>query len=109
MKDCLFCKIVKEEEQAEKVFENDDFIVIKNKFPIAPIHLLLIPKIHISKQDSLLGLDFDVWESFFRTQKLVVEELKISPNYQLLVNAPGYAHFDHEHMHIISGLDQPLG
>ena len=109
MKDCLFCKIAKGEEKTEIVFKNDDFVVIKNKFPTAPIHLLIIPKIHISKQDSLLGLDFDVWESFFKVQKQVAIDLKISPNYQLLVNAPGYAHFDHEHMHIISGLDQPLG
>ncbi len=109
MQDCLFCKIAKGEEQSEKVFENEDFIVIKNKFPKAPTHLLIIPKIHISKQDTILGQEFDVWESFFRVQKQIVDELKISPNYQLLVNAPGYAHFDHEHMHIIAGLDAPLG
>lgn len=109
MKDCLFCKIVKNEEQAEKVFENEDFVVIKNKFPKAPVHLLLIPRIHYSKKDTLLGENVSVWESFFNVQKQVVDKLGISPDYQLLINAPGYAHFDHEHMHIISGLEEPLG
>ena len=109
MYDCLFCQIAQGLEKADKVFENEDFVVIKNKFPKAPIHLLIIPKVHISKQDTLLGKDFLIWESFFKVQKQVVEELKIGSNYQLLVNAPGYAHFDHEHMHIISGLKEPLG
>jgi len=109
MEDCLFCKIVKKQEPSEQVFEDDRFIVIKNKFPVAPVHLLIIPKVHISKQDSLLGEDFDVWEGFFQIQKKVTEKLNLSPNYQLLVNAPGWAHFDHEHMHIIAGLEKPLG
>jgi len=109
MKDCLFCKIIKNQVPSEQVFEDDNFIVIKNKFPIAPVHLLIIPKIHISKQDTLLGKNFDVWKSFFQVQKKVAEKLKISPNYQLLVNAPGWADFEHEHMHIIAGLEKPLG
>ncbi len=41
---CLFCKIVAGEESAEKVWENEEFIAIKNKFPMAPTHLLVMPK-----------------------------------------------------------------
>jgi len=109
MKDCLFCKIANKEEPSQIAWEDKGFIVVENKYKTAPIHLLIIPKIHYDKNNTLLGNEFNVWESFFKVQKQVVEELKISPNYQLLINAPGYAHFDHEHMHIIAGLEKPLG
>ncbi|MEG1609103.1 MAG: histidine triad nucleotide-binding protein [Clostridia bacterium] len=43
---CIFCKIVAGEAPCDKVFENEDFIVIKDINPQAPIHLLAIPKEH---------------------------------------------------------------
>lgn len=101
---CLFCKIIKGEEKAEKVYENENFIVIKNKFPNAPTHLLIIAKEHIVKQNTLRN-SFDVWKEFFKTQSEVVEKLKLWDEYQLVVNAPGRAHFHHEHMHLIAGKD----
>lgn len=103
MEDCLFCKIANKEEPSEMVYENDTFVVIKNKFPKAPTHLLIIPKKHISKQNSLKGAE--VWKGFYKTQSEVVEKLGLWPNFQLIVNAPGNAHFDHEHMHLLSGKD----
>lgn len=48
MNDCIFCKIVRGEIPAKKVFEDDDIIVFHDIRPIAPVHLLIIPKLHIA-------------------------------------------------------------
>ena len=44
---CLFCKIVKDEIPSNRVLENDDFIAFHDINPIAPVHLLVIPKQHV--------------------------------------------------------------
>lgn len=48
MKDCIFCKIVRAEIPANKVFEDDDVIVFHDIHPIAPVHFLVIPKLHVA-------------------------------------------------------------
>jgi len=47
MQDCIFCKIVNGDIPAKKVYEDDKVLVFHDINPVAPIHLLLIPKQHI--------------------------------------------------------------
>lgn len=62
MSDCIFCKIATGAIPSEKIFENDQFFVIKDIHPKAPVHLLMIPHLHItslletnSEHGTLLG------------------------------------------------------
>ena len=48
MSQCLFCKIAAGEIPSDKVFENDELLVFKDIYPAAPVHLLIIPKRHVS-------------------------------------------------------------
>lgn len=48
MNDCIFCKIVAGELPSKKVFENDELLVFHDIHPAAPVHLLIIPKVHIA-------------------------------------------------------------
>lgn len=48
MDDCIFCKIVRGQLPSNKVFEDDDVLVFHDIHPIAPVHLLIIPKQHIA-------------------------------------------------------------
>ncbi|MDD5214121.1 MAG: HIT domain-containing protein, partial [Methylococcales bacterium] len=48
MSDCLFCKMAKGEITPSIVFEDDDFLAFNDIAPQAPIHILIIPKKHIS-------------------------------------------------------------
>ena len=52
---CLFCKIVQGTETKVLVFENENFMVIENKFPVAPVHLLVLDKYHREKKDAISG------------------------------------------------------
>lgn len=48
MADCLFCKIIKGEIPSNKVYEDDEILAFKDINPAAPIHILVIPKKHIT-------------------------------------------------------------
>jgi histidine triad (HIT) family protein len=54
MSDCIFCKILSGEIPSKKVYEDDDAYAFHDIHPAAPVHLLLIPKLHI---DSLAVAD----------------------------------------------------
>ena len=51
--DCIFCKIVSGEIPSEKVYESDKVIAFKDINPMAPVHILIIPKEHIGGVDEL--------------------------------------------------------
>lgn len=101
---CLFCKIVSGEEPGTKVWENDDFIAIENKYPVAPTHILVMPKAHIRKQEVATSESGEFWGKIMPAVFSVVHELKLDESaYKLVNNGKGYAHFEHEHMHILGG------
>lgn len=54
MSDCLFCKIVAGEIPCRKVYEDDDVLAFHDIHPAAPVHFLVIPKLHV---DSLVECD----------------------------------------------------
>ena len=111
MKDpnCLFCKIVAGEEPSEKVWENEEFLCIKNKYPVAPVHVLVIPKEHRSKKEWIeeenMGVQLgEFWGKMMMSVFLVVCKLGLDKSgYKLVNNGAGYNHFEHEHMHILGG------
>lgn len=107
MKDenCLFCKIVAREEPSEKIWENEEFLCIKNKYPVATIHVLVMPKAHIRKPEVILGLQNEgFWGKMMSAVFSVVHQLELDKTgYKLVNNGAGYNHFEHEHMHVLGG------
>ena len=57
MDDCLFCKIASGEIPCDKVYEDEHIMAFKDKFPKAPVHVLVIPKRHIVNLMSLTQAD----------------------------------------------------
>lgn len=62
MTDCIFCKIAAKEIPSGTVYEDDEMVCFKDINPAAPVHLLLIPKVHFDslahaqpEHESLLG------------------------------------------------------
>lgn len=45
--DCIFCKIIKGEIPSKKIYEDEDVIAFHDIHPIAPVHFLLVPKLHV--------------------------------------------------------------
>ncbi|KKU33101.1 hypothetical protein A3K29_04820 [Candidatus Collierbacteria bacterium RIFOXYB2_FULL_46_14] len=106
MKDpsCLFCKIVAGEEAGEKVWENDEFLCIQNKYPVAPKHVLVVPKSHIRKQEVATSGNGEFWGKMMAAVFEVVRQLGLDKTgYKLVNNGAGYNHFEHEHVHVMGG------
>jgi histidine triad (HIT) family protein len=111
-KDCLFCRIGSGEEPSERVWENEEFVAIKNKFPAAKVHLLVMPKEHIGKAGHFSGSTMaGFWD---RIMAAVFDVIRLTglekTGYKLVNNGAGYNHFDHEHIHVLGGTkEEPAG
>ena len=57
MSDCIFCKIAAGEIPSNKVYEDDKILVFHDLEPQAPVHILMIPKKHITSTDDVTDAD----------------------------------------------------
>lgn len=106
MKDCIFCKIVKKELPAKIVYEDEKFISFKDIDPVAPVHLLIIPKKHIPSVNHLKSQDKElVGELFLVAQKIARVEKLIPAGYRLVFNVGVGAGqtVEHLHLHLLGG------
>lgn len=78
MEDCIFCKIVNGDIPSTKVYEDDDFYAFKDIAPVAPVHVLVIPKKHIQSIAVLKPEDADVAGKMLFTIQKVAKELGLT-------------------------------
>ena len=105
MNDCIFCKIIKKEAPAKIEFENDNLVVFHTIEPLAPIHVLIVPKKHIVNISDTSEEDRNVMGEIILTAKLMAEKLGIKDAFRVAVangeNA-GQSVF-HLHFHLTGG------
>jgi histidine triad (HIT) family protein len=109
---CLFCKIVQGTEPKVLVLENENFMVIENKYPISPVHLLVLDKFHREKKDVISGKYSE--EGYFEKLFSIIYEIVVKygldkSGYKIVNNGAGYNHFEHEHFHILGGSETEPG
>lgn len=110
VEECLFCKIVKGEEPSKKVLETDDFLVIENKFPVAPVHVLVLDKKHREKRATISGEYEGFWDGILAASWEAIKQLGLDKTgYKLVNNGAGYNHLEHEHLHILGGSEEEPG
>jgi histidine triad (HIT) family protein len=101
---CIFCRIAKGLEKADVVYSDEDVIVIRDIHPIAPVHLLVIPRIHVESADKVA--DPSVWSSVMGAAVRVARDMGLGPDgYRLVVNCgagAGQTVF-HLHVHLLAG------
>ncbi len=106
MTDCLFCKIREREIPADIVFEDDDVLAFNDVNSQAPIHILIIPKQHISTVNDVDTGDEPIMGKLFSVAKTIANQQGISEDgYRLVVNCnekAGQTVF-HIHMHLLAG------
>ncbi|MDR1241096.1 MAG: histidine triad nucleotide-binding protein [Oscillospiraceae bacterium] len=110
--DCIFCKISKKEIKSEIIFEDDLTICFKDLNPVAPIHFLIIPKIHIASTSEINEKNSDVLARIFGNISKIA--LKFCHNGYRVVSNTGVnagQSVMHMHFHILAGreLDWPPG
>ncbi len=100
---CLFCKIASGEVPANKLLENDAFLAFHDINPRAPIHLLIIPKVHVEKFQDVTGELMAEMTPFIQE---VAKKLDLDENgYRLIVNngRDGGQEIYHLHFHLLGG------
>ena len=110
MSDCLFCKIKDKTIPATIVFENDEFMAFKDIHPKAPVHLLLIPKLHIDSLDDIKPEHSDMLAKLLLTVPEIAKQQQLH-GYRTVINtgAGGGQIIFHLHLHILNGGDHGLG
>ncbi len=114
MSDCLFCKMISGDIQPDTVYENDDVLAFRDINPQAPLHVLVIPKRHISTLNDLQPEDAELVGKLYLAAKLVAEREGLAERgYRTVVNCnaeAGQSVF-HIHLHVLAGrpLNWPPG
>lgn len=101
----IFDKIIAKEIPSEIVFENDRIIAIKDINPIAPVHILILPKKPIKDLQSIENEDLVLIQEIVSVAKEIAIQNGISDGYRLLTNngpLAGQTIF-HLHFHLIGG------
>ena len=102
--DCLFCKIGAGEIPSDIVFEDRDIMAFKDIHPKAPVHLLVIPKIHIQSIAHLEAEHSDIIATLLYGAKDTATRVGLK-GYKLVFNVgrEGGQVIDHLHLHILGG------
>ncbi len=106
MQDCLFCKIIRKEIPADIVYEDEEILAFKDIEPAAPIHILVIPKKHISsineieKEDEML-----IGKIYTKIKEIAQKQGLQDTGYRVIVNCGKDAGQEviHLHFHLLGG------
>lgn len=104
MEDCLFCKIVNKQINSEIVYENEDVLVFKDINPKAPVHLLAVPKKHVSSILEIEKLSDKQVVEMLKTIVKIAKEMGLDKGgFRVVTNTGASAgqSVDHLHFHIL--------
>jgi histidine triad (HIT) family protein len=108
--DCLFCRIAAGEIPAKKAYEDDEILVFHDIAPRAPVHLLMIPKIHIASLQQAQPEHVALLGRMMMLTNSLARDHGSPEGFRLIVNTGkvGRQEVYHLHMHIMGG-PSPLG
>lgn len=105
MEDCVFCSIIKGEIPTDILYQDGDFIIIKDINPMAKIHLLAIPKVHFPLLSMQTEEGVQVVSRIIHKISELAEQLGLKRGYRLMINQGEDAGqtVAHLHIHILGG------
>ncbi|MFO7568513.1 MAG: histidine triad nucleotide-binding protein [Smithellaceae bacterium] len=114
MTDCIFCKIVQGEIPCSKVYEDDAIFAFDDIHPMAPVHVVIIPKRHVA---TLMDVDtklLDLASRLFAAAQEIARIKNVAvPGFRTVINCneEGGQVVFHLHMHLLGGrkLEDALG
>src|SRR5688500_17691542 len=103
---CIFCRIVSGSIPARLAGEDDLTLAFHGVDPRAPVHVLIVPRKHISSVDMLQDEDGEVMGRLFLSARQLARELGVADSgYRLVINngADSGQSVDHIHLHLLGG------
>ena len=103
---CIFCKIIKGEIPSHKVYEDEEILAFNDINPAAPIHVLVIPKKHITSLAEMKDGDEKIVGKIYKIINVFAEQLGVKEKgYRVIVNCgkDGGQEVGHLHFHLLAG------
>ena len=107
MKDCIFCKIVAGAIPSRKVYEDDEILAFQDIQPVAPVHFMIIPKVHVESLAHCGPEHAPVLGRILSVAGRLAREQGATDGFRTIVNTGRVGRQDvyHLHVHIIGGPD----
>jgi histidine triad (HIT) family protein len=106
MEDCIFCKIIAGQIPGKIVYKDDKVVAFNDIHPLAPVHILIVPRRHIASLTDVKGADTDLMgHMVVVATKLARENVIDRDGYRIVVNAGehGTQIVPHIHLHLLGG------
>lgn len=103
--DCLFCKIVAGELPSEEVYQDEHVYAFRDINPVAPSHVLIVPRQHIASLKEVDEGDTDILGRILVAANRVAELEELTNGYRVMSNTGPDAHqvVFHLHFHLMGG------
>ncbi len=111
MQPCIFCSIIEKKAPAKIVYEDETVLAFQTIHPVAPVHLLVVPKKHIASVNEVDPEDEALLGHLFSVARRLADEAGVSHSgYRLITNTgpDGGQSVYHVHMHLIGGRHLPF-
>lgn len=105
MSDCLFCKIAAGQIPSTKVYEDDKILAFRDIAPQAPVHVLVIPKVHLDSVNAVNADNSDIVAHIFTVIPQIAKAEGLEGGYRVVSNCGPDAGqtVNHLHFHILGG------
>lgn len=109
MSDCLFCKIIAGEIPSAKVYEDESVYAFRDIAPMAPVHVLVVPKVHIASADGVNAENSACVARIFEAIPKIAAAEGLTNGYRVITNCGEDAcqTVKHLHFHILGGKPLP--
>lgn len=107
MEDCIFCKIINGEIPSAKVYEDEYVYAFMDIKPVAPVHVIVTPKLHIENVNSINAENSINVSKVFEAISKIAKTLNIADDgYRVITNIGenGGQTVKHLHFHVIGGI-----
>ena len=105
MENCLFCKIARGEIPSARVYEDEKILAFCDIAPQAPVHLLIIPRLHLASMDEVTKENADVVAHIFSKIPEIAASAGLTGGYRVVSNCGSDAcqSVKHLHFHLLGG------
>jgi len=105
VEDCVFCKIASGKLPGDIVYQDENVVAFKDIHPKAPVHILIIPRKHITSLAEITDEDLPLVTQMIRVANTIARQQGTGNAYKLVINTGGDAGqvVMHLHMHLLAG------
>ncbi len=109
MGDCIFCKIARGEIPCRRVYEDDEVLAFHDINPVAPVHFMLIPKLHLASLADVKDVHAALLGRMLLLVSRLAKEQGLDNGFRTVINTGkgGGQEVFHLHIHVIGGGNIP--